>query len=263
VAELDALERDLFALGREIDWPPTPVFRLQLKPASPSPSLGEGPPRQAGRRRLYLALLAAAVATALGAGAVAAGYLHIPGVNIQRSSRPLPTPSASAPSTPLGTRLDLGSLEPSLAAAQAAAGFPVQVPSALGQPDFVFYKPSPVPLVSLVYSPRPDLPAGTDPEVGALFMEFRSSAGGLDFIGKLVGPDTRIEQVTVNGVPGVWLEGAPHEVFIQPSPGGGSVVADRVRLAGNTLIWYQDGVTYRLEAKVSKARALEIAGTVG
>jgi len=107
------------------------------------------------------------------------------------------------------------------------------------------------------------LAVGADVGVGALFMEFRSSAGSFDFISKLVGPDTRIEQVTVNGVPGVWLEGAPHQVFIQPSPGGGSLVSDRVRLAGNTLLWYSDGVTYRLEAKVSKARALEIAGTVG
>ena len=251
MAELDALERDLFALGRELEWPPTPVFRL--------PSLSG---RRVGRR-LALALLAAAVLAALAAGAVAAGYLHIPGVNLQRSSRPLPSPSATALTTPLGARLDLGTLEPSLATAQADAGFRVQAPSALGQPDLVFYKATPVPVVSLVYSPRTDLPAGTDPEVGALFMEFRSSAGSLDFIGKLVGPDTKIEQVTVNGVPGVWLEGAPHEVFIQPSPGGGSLVSDRVRLAGNTLLWYRDGVTYRLEAKVSKARALEIAGTVG
>ena len=220
-----------------------------------------GPPHRVGRS-LLLALVAAALVAALAAGAVAAGYLHIPGVNIQRSSRPLPTPSGTALTTPLGTRLDLGSLEPSLAQAQADSGFQVRVPSDLGQPDFVFYKATPVPVVSLVYSPRADLPAGTDPEVGALLMEFRSSAGSLDFIGKLVGPDTKIEQVTVNGVPGVWLEGAPHEVFIQPSPGTGGPVVDRVRLAGNTLLWYRDGVTYRLEAKVSKARALEIAGTV-
>ena len=250
MAELDALERDLFALGREIEWPPTPVFRL--------PSLSG---RRVGRR-LALALLAAAVLAALAAGAVAAGYLHIPGVNLQRTSRPLPSPSATAPTTALGARLDLGTLEPSLATARADAGFRVQAPSALGQPDLVFYKATPVPVVSLVYSPREDLPAGTDPEVGALFMEFRS-ADSTGYLTKLVGPDTRVEQVTVNGVPGIWLEGAPHEVFVQPSPGTGSPVLDRVRLAGNTLLWYRGGITYRLEAKVSKARALEIAGTVG
>jgi len=207
-----------------------------------------------------LALLAAALVAALAAGAVVAGYLHIPGVNIQRTSRPLPTPSTTAPTTPLGTRLDLGSLEPSLAQAQADAGFRVLVPSALGQPEYVFYKASPVPLVSLVYSPRAELPAGTDPEVGALFMEFRS-ADSIGYLTKLVGPGTKIEQVTVNGVPGIWLEGAPHEVFVAPSPGGNPFL-DRVRLAGNTLLWYRDGVTYRLEADVTKQRALEIAGTV-
>ena len=107
-----------------------------------------------------------------------------------------------------------------------------------------------------------DLPAGHDPEVGALFMEFRTSAGGGDYVQKMVGPDTKIEQVTVNGVPGIWLEGAPHAVFVVPSPAGRDIVADNIRLAGNTLIWYRSGVTYRLEAPVTKERALQIAGTV-
>ncbi len=145
-------------------------------------------------------------------------------------------------------------------AAAADAGFAVRAPVGLGQPDQVFYKDTPVPLVTLVYGPRPDLPAGTDPEVGALFMEFRSG-DTTAFLGKTVGPGTRIEQVAVDGTQGVWLEGAPHEVFVEPTPGGGAVI-DRVRLAGNTLIWYRNGVTYRLEANVSKARALEIAGTL-
>ena len=90
-------------------------------------------------------------------------------------------------------------------------------------------------------------------------MEFRS-ADSTPFLGKLAGSGTRIEQVSVGGTQGVWLEGAPHEVFVEPSPSG-NVAPDRVRLAGNTLLWYRDGVTYRLEANVTKERALEIAGT--
>jgi hypothetical protein len=78
----------------------------------------------------------------------------------------------------------------------------------------------------------------------------------------MVGPNTKIETVTVAGSPGVWLEGAPHAVFLQPSPDGSQPVVDNIRLAGNTLLWYRDGVTYRLEAKVGKERALQIAGTV-
>jgi hypothetical protein len=78
----------------------------------------------------------------------------------------------------------------------------------------------------------------------------------------MVGPDTKIESVIVNGVPGIWLEGAPHAVFVVPSPAGHDVVSDNIRLAGNTLLWYRNGVTYRLEANVTKDRALQIAGTV-
>ena len=36
---------------------------------------------------------------------------------------------------------------------------------------------------------------------------------------------------------------------------------DTLRLAGNTLVWEQDGVTMRLEAQVTKEQALRIAGT--
>jgi hypothetical protein len=213
-------------------------------------------------RRILLALLAATVAAALAAGAVAAGFIHIPGVNIQRSSRLPATPTPAAPGSPLGSRLDLGAEQASVAAAQQAAGFAVAVPAALGDPDLVFFRPPPVPVVTLVYRPRPDLPAGKDPEVGALVMEFRASGSGADYVQKMVGPDTRIEQVTVNGAPGVWLEGAPHAVFVVPSPAGRDIVTDNIRLAGNTLLWYRDGVTYRLEANVTKERALQIAGTV-
>ena len=247
MAELSPLERELFALGPEIAWPPTPRFT----PLRRRRSLVD--------RRLVIALLAAVLAAALAAGAVAAGYLHVPGVNIQRSSRPLPAPTTTLPTTSLGERLDLGGGESSVATAAADAGFAVRVPAGLGQPDQVFFKAAPVPVVTLVYAPRPDLPAGSDPDVGALFMEFRS-ADSTPFLGKLAGTGTRIEQVSVGVTPGVWLEGAPHEVFVEPSPSG-NLAPDRVRLAGNTLLWYRDGVTYRLEANVTKERALEIAGT--
>ncbi|MEP7105280.1 MAG: hypothetical protein ABI838_05500, partial [Chloroflexota bacterium] len=252
VAELDALERELFALGAEVGWPPTPrlasAVRVRLWP------------RRVWSRRLVLALVAATVAVALAAGAVAAGWVHIPGVNIQRTTR---LPATSTPKAdPLGLRLDLGDLQPALAAAQAAAVVPVAVPAALGSPDQVFFRASPVPAVALVYRPRADLPAGKDPEVGALFMEFRTSGNDVQFVQKMVGPGTRIETVTVGGSPGLWLEGQPHAVFLQPSPGG-DLVVDNIRLAGNTLLWYRSGVTYRLEAGVTKERALEIAGTAG
>jgi hypothetical protein len=65
--------------------------------------------------------------------------------------------------------------------------------------------------------------------------------------------------VSVDGGQGYWLEGAPHVFFYRDA--SGNIVNDTLRLAGNTLVWVQDGVTIRLEAQVTKERALQIAAT--
>jgi len=41
----------------------------------------------------------------------------------------------------------------------------------------------------------------------------------------------------------------------------GIIQTETLRLAGNTLIWEQDGVTFRLEAQVSREDALRIAAS--
>ena len=58
---------------------------------------------------------------------------------------------------------------------------------------------------------------------------------------------------------GFWLEGAPHLYFYRDP--NGSVQQETLRLAGNTLVWVQNGITVRLEAQVDQATALRIAGT--
>lgn len=56
---------------------------------------------------------------------------------------------------------------------------------------------------------------------------------------------------------GYWISGDPHLVFVLDE--FGNVKEDEVRLAGNVLLWEDDGVSYRIEADISKARALGIA----
>ncbi len=70
---------------------------------------------------------------------------------------------------------------------------------------------------------------------------------------KLVSTTQPLDRVTVEGDPGIWLEGdhVLSDFFGQP------------RLAGNALLWRHDGVTYRLEGRLTRAQALEIARTVG
>ena len=56
-----------------------------------------------------------------------------------------------------------------------------------------------------------------------------------------------------------WLEGTPHQFFYRDSAGNPS--PETLRLAGNTLLWEQDGVTFRLEAQVARDEALRIASS--
>jgi hypothetical protein len=61
-------------------------------------------------------------------------------------------------------------------------------------------------------------------------------------------------------VPGYWLTGAPHVISYVDADG--VVVDETVRLAGNVLLWEQDGVTFRIESLLSRAEALEIASSL-
>jgi hypothetical protein len=66
---------------------------------------------------------------------------------------------------------------------------------------------------------------------------------------KIVSGQDRVDRVNVNGYPGVWLPDT-HVVgdfFDQP------------RLSGSALLWERDGITLRLEGRLTKAEALRIA----
>jgi len=74
---------------------------------------------------------------------------------------------------------------------------------------------------------------------------------------KLSGAGTQIEEVSVNGAPGVFLSGDPHYLFLFDERG--NVVEASARLAENVLIWDDGGVAYRLEGDFELERALEVA----
>jgi hypothetical protein len=110
--------------------------------------------------------------------------------------------------------------------------------------------------VTLAYPPGPGLPRATGTHAGMLITEFRGDQP-TEFLRKMIGPGTRIERVSVNGEPGAWISGRPHEVLYRDSRG--ALRPDTLRLAGNTLIWRQGGLVVRLEAHISKTAALRIA----
>ncbi|MDQ1391025.1 MAG: hypothetical protein QOF30_2 [Acidimicrobiaceae bacterium] len=203
-----------------------------------------------------VALVAAALAISPGARRAAANLLGLESVHI--STGPLPP----VPRLPAGTApLDLG--EPvTLAQASARIGFPVRLPALapFDRPDAVYFAtPPPEGEVTLAYLPGPDLPGTPQTGVGLLLTEFRArlEAG---FFGKLAGPGTTIEALTLRGQPAYWLSGAPHAIFYRDARG--DVFPDTLRLAANTLVWQSGAVTVRIEGDIAKARALAIADSI-
>jgi len=206
-----------------------------------------------------LAVLALVIVLAVpGVRATADDFLHAWGIDIFR------VPAIATPAVNPSPRSGLGALT-TLVDARVRAGFPVRVPSdaRLATPDEVYRDGADAPgarqRISLVYGPRAGIPLSHEPGVSVLVVEFRGTFDENLIGGKGVGPDTRIESLSVNGGRGLWVEGAPH-LFFYRDPSG-IIQTETLRLAGNTLIWEQDGVTFRIEAQVSREDALRIAAS--
>ena len=272
------LSAALVDLGTHVAWPVTPdvrapvLARIGAQPrrtarwtAIWSPRYGFAPAMAA----VAIALLAV-LAFSPQARATATEILRLRGVEIFRGPVPSPTPSPSrspvssgAVQTPVPTidQVTLGDLV-TLGDAEKRAGFRAVVPTdpALGGPDAVYVRAvQGSTAISFAYGPRPDIPVSSQLGLSALVTEF---GGHLEaaVLGKVVPQGTKLELLTVNGAPGAWLEGAPHQVFYTTN-NASSFVLDTLRLAGNTLIWEQNGLVMRVEAQVDKATALRIAAS--
>lgn len=265
------LEQALIDLGRRAVYPPTPdlarAVRRRLEAGSARRlhfGLLGGP--WLFQPRLSPALAIAALALLMLAGAVLAASppartavadrLGLRGIAIVHQPT-VPTPTV----TPVGASLRLGERVP-LDEARRRVAYPVVVPTLpdFGPPDEVYVDESLASgQVALVYRARPGLPAAAETGVGLLITQFR---GDLEpgFFAKGLGPETRLEQVTVNGSRGFWIEGKPHLFFYRDA--NGDIRDERVRLAGNVLLWEQGDLTLRLEGAVSRDEALRIAASV-
>jgi hypothetical protein len=228
------LEQRLVALGASLELPPAP----DVVPAV----LARLPARRRRRLPARRTLVLAFAATLLLAGAAMAvpptrhdilQILGLRGVRIERVRR-LPPAAVST-----GRRLALGRPIP-LAGARHAAGFTALLP--------------PGPAVAYVGH---DIPGGRISVLAgrALIIEFRGNAS-TPYIFKVIGPGTRLEHVRVNGGPGFYLSGTPHQVLFQAQ--NGYIEIDNVRLAGNVLMWQQGPLTIRIEGTrtLGQARAL-------
>lgn len=247
------LEQQLTALAPAIDWPPTPHISL---PALVGRQLQQRRPNFRWALPAAAALLIVAIALAAypPTRTAIADWVNLH-VRIQRVEQ-LPTPS-SLPSGTLGDQLGLG-LPYSLEDAQRLVGWKVTIPADLGRPDAVYVKNPPAyGEVTLVYARRGDIPVSLQTGVAVLVTEVRGRTNNAYF-DKMIGPGTTIEAISVRGHPGYWISGHPH-IFVF-TDANGEAFPDPLRLATNTLIFERgDGTIVRIEADISRERALQIA----
>lgn len=185
--------------------------------------------------------------------AAADEFLRLRGIDIFRNTSTPSAPVASASVPFPGERV-------SLDVARSRAPF-LRVPtdSRLGTPDQVYLDQTPTgDRVTLVYVSRPGIPVSREAGVSAVVVVFRGRVDNSLF-GKVAEGGTRIEDVTVGGGRGFWIEGVPHQFFYRDP--AGNVWPETLRLAGNTLLWEQGDATLRLEAQVSRDEAIGIGAS--
>jgi hypothetical protein len=233
----DDLETALRSLGTRLDVPDPPDVS-----ATVLSRLDEDEPvRWSPVWRLVAAGIAALVA--LAAAMVVSptvrtavyDLLRVGGVEIHENVPPPVTPSVDPP---LPDERDV-----SLDQARDAVDFPLKLPAELGKPIVVRLTDN-AEVVSMAF----DSPHGAvrvDQFAGGLSPMFQKFAGAED-----------VHHVTVAGAPAVWVD-RPHPVFYTDRDG--QMREETARLAGSTLIWEQDGTTYRVEGELTQQQAVVIA----
>lgn len=223
------LERDLREVARAIAVPATPDLASAVRDALPA---AQAPAPRRLRPALVLAtVIAAAIVAGLAVSPARTAILRFFGigaVQIELVDR-LPAVEPSVPLA-LGGKIDA-----------SEAPFRISVPDALGDPDGIYASGN---VVTLLY--------GTPEDVRLLVTEIGWEALTPEIAKKLVvgSTNTRFVEIPGSTGPSIWLEGAPHVVVLAGAP---------PRLAGNTLVWVQDGRTLRLEGAVELDDALRIA----
>lgn len=187
-----------------------------------------------GRAVWLVALVVGLLATVLvvsPVGATVAEWFGFHGVLVERDDGPPPTGTPTVP--PAGDDL-------SVADAAALVDFAPRVPTELGDPDEVTVSADRQ-LVSMSWG-RSESTVRLDQFDGDVEPRFWKSVADAEF-------------VTVNAGDGLWLP-TPHEVTLLD---GDRKVTLPPRLAAQTLLWVEGGLTYRLEGPFTRAAAITVA----
>ena len=251
---MSELERALVALGRELEYPPTPELARAIadrlagepRPAAARPRLrrpGAAAPRlRLGIRSrrttaIALAVLLFACATVAAVPATRNAVLEalgLRGATIERRER-LPADARPQP-------LDLGP-RTTIDTARRELGFTPLVPAPLGEPDGVHGDGE---ALTLDYQTRPRI----------LITQFRGDVHP-DYAGKIGSQATSLERLEVDGDRAVWVSGAPHFFFYRDPDG--AVQERSLRMAGNVLLVERGNLLVRVEGDLRREQAVRIA----
>lgn len=253
------IKRELRRLGSDLKYPPTPDLAARVRRRLEEEQADRFRRRSAaGKLRRGVAFAAATilllsiiVGFSPNVRSAVADWLGLGGIVIIRDD------SVPGGMEPVGAGLDLGE-RTTLEQAQEymGSGYQVLVPTIpeLGDPDAVYLGAEPYrDVVTLVYEAGPDLPPlSSETRIGLLLNEVPGDIESTYFL-KGIPSETRIEEITVNGGRGYWISGEPH--LLDP-------IGGEERLAGNTLLWEQDGWTLRLESSLGREETQRIAESV-
>lgn len=236
----DDLEATLRTLSTRLDVPPPPdvtdavLARLDEPPA---PAGWRPVQRLVAAAVAVLVALATAMVISPAVRAAVFDFLRIGGVEIQENQPAPVTPSVDPPQP--------GERDVTLAQARAEAAFPLKLPAALGEPANVrLIDGSPPRVVSMTFG-AVDSTVHIDQFDGGLDPMFTKFASAGD-----------IHRTDVNGVPAIWVD-RPHVVIFDDRDG--NLQEATARMAGSTLIWEADGITYRVEGDLTEEQAVRIA----
>jgi hypothetical protein len=222
------LERTLVALGEEIHFPAAPDLR---------PAVRERLHRRLSRRPLAIAVALVVVAFGIAMAVPQARSAILRFFDIGSARIELVDKLPPARERPLAAGLG-----PALSLDQAEARSGVRL---------------------ILHAPRPDR-FYAQPGLIATLLEYRGTPvllaelqGDQTAIGKkLVTPSTSVRPAPIGSF-GIWLSGGKHVLNWQT--GAGETRRIEPRLAGNVLLWTQDGRTFRLEGDLPEYRMLELA----
>ena len=235
---MSALEQRLHELGRDLTFPPEPDL------ASRARARARGKPFPWRAVAVAFAVVALAVAVAFAvppARSAILRWFHLGGASVELVDT-LPQAEERPAAGGLGRPVPL-----SRAAQQV--GFELVLPPLDRKPERAYVIGNSVASVLLRSHGRT-----------VLLSEF-PSFGGEEALKKLAVNTTVIDPVEVRGRPGLWVEGAPHVLTWMDRDTG---YQERpILIRGNVLLWLHDGLTLRLEGRLTKRQALELARSIG